>query len=136
MTKRFADDNRRLGYFANDIQVICPNCEKNACIISENKTRLICKHCGKNEEKRLPYPYHLFETEKLVLKIKCCGELLWFFNKDHMHYIREFVEAELRTQPTASTASLIATLPKWIQKGDNRKEILKAMDKLEKYDCN
>ncbi|MCH5585105.1 hypothetical protein MK805_08990 [Shimazuella sp. AN120528] len=66
----------------------------------------------------------------LVLQIPCCGKTLWAYNREHLMYLKSYVEAELR-EHYPYYLSVESMLPNWIKSAKNRKLILKAIAKLE-----
>ena len=148
--------------FIKDIYVICPSCGGQAIIRSpefsfrqrdEHTIKLVCTKCGHN--KRLdekgtsvlsvssnkvitgrylviggpidPY-FHL----PLWLTIKCCDNLLWAYNYEHLDFLRLHVEAKLRERNTREMAnkSLGSRLPKWMTSKKNREIVIKCIDEL------
>jgi len=75
------------------------------------------------------FRYHLW------LQTSCCSRALWTYNLRHLEFIEAFVRAKLRERKPHelygwSNQSLFFRLPKWIQLGKNREEILKAIAKI------
>ena len=113
--------------------------------------KLICSNCGYNKREESPkgIAQTLFSTRKdissyvviggnfdwyfqesLWLQTECCSETLWFYNKTHLEFIENYVEAKLRERTPNENSSLASRLPKWIKSAKNREEILKAIGKL------
>ncbi|MCM3124486.1 MULTISPECIES: hypothetical protein [unclassified Mesobacillus] len=67
----------------------------------------------------------------LYLQIACCGHTLWAYNLEHLEYIKNYVEAEIRENGTYYL-SVESRLPFWIKSTKNRDAVLKAISKLEK----
>lgn len=67
----------------------------------------------------------------LFLQEEIRGHLLWFYNLDHLNYIRAYVQAELRERTQVSKWSIITRLPNWVKVGKTRTRILRAMDQME-----
>jgi hypothetical protein len=66
----------------------------------------------------------------LYLQSSCCGKTLWFYNHEHLNYVKAYVEAELRDN-YPYYRSVESTLPKWIKAAMNRETISKTIAKLE-----
>ncbi|WLD93783.1 hypothetical protein [Alkalihalobacillus sp. AL-G] len=66
----------------------------------------------------------------LYLQIPCCGHTLWAYNHEHLQYLRNYVEAELR-ENGAYYLSVESKLPFWMKAAKNRETVLKAIQKLE-----
>jgi DNA-directed RNA polymerase subunit RPC12/RpoP len=139
MDRRFKAPNKSVYDFYNKIYIECPRCRSRAVITkkSMNKTELkdievlACEKCGYLKEGSLLY---LQEHPELWLKVKCCGQILWALNENHLDYIEGFVKAMLREQVQSDLGcynqSIASRLPKWIQDSKNREEILKGISKL------
>jgi len=67
----------------------------------------------------------------LWLQASCCGEILWAYNRDHLNFLEDYVQATLREGlPEQVTAffrnkTMASRLPKWIKRAKNRQKILK-----------
>lgn len=66
----------------------------------------------------------------LYLQIACCGHTLWAYNLDHLKYIKNYVEAELR-ENGPYYLSVESRLPFWVKSSKNREAVVKAISKLE-----
>lgn len=66
----------------------------------------------------------------LYLQIPCCGHTLWAYNLEHLNYLKQYVQAELR-ENMPYYLSVESRLPVWIKSSKNRTTILKAISKLE-----
>lgn len=66
----------------------------------------------------------------LYLQIPCCGHTLWAYNAEHLAYIKEYVEAELR-ENGAYYLSVESRFPFWMKSAKNRDAVVKAILKLE-----
>ena len=99
-----------------------------------------CSNCGKESELEITWYRGDIHTPgcdpffglPLYLREPVKGEMIWFYNKDHMNYIKAYVEADLRNRVTDGKWTIITRLPNWMKDGKNRGRILKAIAKLEK----
>ncbi|PAQ15652.1 hypothetical protein CD798_05465 [Bacillaceae bacterium SAOS 7] len=66
----------------------------------------------------------------LYLQISCCSHTLWAYNLQHLEYLKNYVEAELR-ENHPYYLSIESRLPLWIKAAKNREIVLKAIEKLE-----
>ncbi len=114
-----------LSEFSNEIILECINCGASA--ILKNK-RIICEKCGFNKilTENSTYSYNLW------FSMDCCGEELWAYNRKHLNFLKEHVEATLRERNDLpfSNKSLGSRLPKWMTSSKNRENVLKAIEKL------
>lgn len=109
-----------------EILISCPSCSDCAWIRSiaylgsERKfvAKCFCSRCAKtwqfepggygpNDSK--PYLYM-----PLRLQTRCCGEVLWAFNKKHLDLLELYVSQTLRKRPLNFKGSLQSRLPRWI----------------------
>lgn len=142
MSKRFKDEGKTIYDFLQEFYIKCPQCgkfaviktfpDKNGSYLYYQKRSLICDNCGFNKVyKNIPGP--VGSDYPLWLDVKCCGERLWAYNLAHLEYIEKFVGATLREHFHNSgwkNSSMASRLPKWIQDGSNRDEILKCIEKM------
>ena len=56
---------------------------------------------------------------------------LWLYNEQHLHFIRDFVGASLRTRVPNCNGSIASRLPKWIKRASMRAPVLKALSRLQ-----
>ena len=70
----------------------------------------------------------------LYLQIPCCGHILWAYNLEHLDYIKQYIEAELRGD-RPYYLSVESRLPLWMKSAKNREPVLKAIQKLEQKAC-
>lgn len=111
--------------FSNEIILECNNC--GLSVILRNK-RVVCRQCGYNKtlEENSTYSYNLW------FSIDCCGEELWAYNRKHLNFLKEHIEATLRERNDLpfSNKSLGSRLPKWMTSKKNRESVLKSIQKL------
>lgn len=129
--------------FISLIYVICPTCHKRAVVetpqIASGLVRLTCSHCGLNKEKQtsrytLRKSADPFSALRLWLTTRCGDNQLWAYNYDHLKFLREHVEAQLRERNGLAmrNQSLGSRLPKWMLAKKRRKSILKSIERLER----
>lgn len=152
-----ADPTLRLTDFAYLFLVRCPRCQRCARVIPEpdatrdivspyfvKRVRLLCSYCGAIKEMdkctrmRVGGPCDWYFYLPLYLQIPCCGHVLWALNLEHLRYLAEYIQADIREGSTTRSAhvtttygiNMIARLPKWIKSAKNRNEIIKCIHKL------
>lgn len=60
------------------------------------------------------------------------GNLLWAYNRSHLHDVKEYVGAKLRERRTTRYTTMVEKLPTFIKEAKNREAILKAIEKMER----
>ena len=71
----------------------------------------------------------------LWLQMRCCGELLWAYNAEHLAFLEAFVGARLRERRRSaeygwSNGALASRLPAWLKSRKHREEVLACIDRL------
>jgi hypothetical protein len=131
------------GYCQGSINLPCGYCGSRLNFVSKptkelyrNKS-LKCEACHKEKEYEMfwaPYKGNLpsdpFFGYDLWLQTNVKGNVLWGYNKEHLEYIKFYIEASLREDNSRHKYSLIANLPKWMTIAKNRDNIVKKIDKL------
>jgi transcription elongation factor Elf1 len=147
-----------------DIWVVCPKCSKKALVFTmENiegaektkETKFVCSSCGLNkkltENPIATTNYSNYSKGKsayltlggdvdpffqlpLWLRVEVEGNVLWAYNPQHLKFLSEYIEANLRerNQTTNSNQSLGSRLPKWMTSKKNRDLVIKKIRCLEK----
>ena len=146
--ERFKDSRERIYSFHDELLVRCPHCDSCAILrcIDPDKVdffaprRFSCTACGSSKDLSKQkieswYTVDDYLGYPLWLETSCCGETLWAYNLRHLEFIEAFVRAKLRERKPDelygwSNRSLFSRLPKWIQSGKNREEIIKAIAKI------
>ena len=146
--ERFKDTRETIYSFQDEFLVRCPCCDSCAIVrcIDPDKVdsfaprRFSCTACGSSKkwsEKKIERWYTVddYFHYPLWLQTSCCGKTLWAYNLRHLEFIEAFVRAKLRERKPHelhgwSNKSLFSRLPKWIQSGKNREEIIKAIAKI------
>lgn len=102
-------------------------------------TELECLSCQSKIEEEIIWfqdghsrPYDPFFGLPLWFAIDVGGEILWAYNRHHLVFIKDYVEAKLRQRTPNRNSSLVSRLPSWIKHKKNRDKILKAISKIER----
>jgi len=148
--ERFKDTREDIYSFQNEFLVRCPFCDSCAIVrfIDPDKVdrfappRFSCTACGSSKDwsKQKIESWYSEAVDNyfhypLWLQTSCCSRTLWAYNLRHLDFIEAFVGAKLRERKPHelygwSNKSLFSRLPKWIQSGKNREEIIKAIAKI------
>lgn len=100
---------------------------------------LKCLACNQEKEYEIKW-YRYIKDEandpyfgmELLLKAEIRDNLIWFYNFEHLNYIKKYILSDIRNDSKASKYSLIFKLPKFIKLRKNQDIIIKNMQKLEK----
>lgn len=102
-----------------------------------------CESCEKEREYEVNWRKSLNDWTidphfgmDLLIHISIKSNTLWFYNIDHLRYIRDYVQAKIRDDNNRHKYSLISNLPQWILAAKNRDIIVKKVTKLEKEVSN
>jgi len=128
---RFQDDGKYLSEFLSYRIVQCPECTHPLKLTLT--TAIHCSKCSYlkiNDNTDLGNNLYLFEELKDYIQIRCCGELLWSANFEHLDFIEKYVSSKLRERKPNVNRSLASRLPNWIKDKKNRDDILKAIQKF------
>lgn len=134
--KRFQLKSKTLMAFMHQILVRCPRCEQRADIIVHEEVLLSCLACGyvrmySDQGIRVERgAYDPFFRLPLYLQTNCCGHILWAYNQEHLVYMRQYVEADIRTSD-GPNRSMESRLPKWMKQKHNREDVSRAIKRLE-----
>lgn len=97
-----------------------------------------CQSC--HREKDYSLKWYRYKEEKptdpyfgleLCLQTDIKGKIIWFYNIDHLKYLKDYIASKLREDDGRHKYSLITNLPQWIKLAKNRNLILKKIDRLE-----
>ncbi len=144
--KRFRDDKSILDYFTDIILIHCPKCNEKAELYDQNNGfgKTVCK-CGYFKVERI----NLFGfvrndcsvapimIKKLWLQKEYKGNLFWATNYEHLAFLKEYIQAEIRERiyETDNYAirnqTMISRLPQFIKSRKNRDDLLKIISQLE-----
>jgi hypothetical protein len=145
--ERFVDTGTKVYDLGDEFLVVCPKCSGRGLVtyLDELPTRASerffaprrfvcheCMHRAKWRAKQISVggPLDWYFGFPLWLQIPCCGEILWANNIEHIEILRSYVNATLRERTKKGRNSFLSKLPKWIGAAKNRKEIVKALDRL------
>jgi len=151
------------GFIKFDIMVVCPSCSKLAIVKTnqytflnkdESEIKTICTNCGFN--RRLSEkPKSILSASKnniitgryiviggavdpffhlpLWFKTSFDSNELWAYNKEHIEFLKQHIEAKLRERNGQEPAnkSLGSRLPKWMNAKRNREPLLKILTELQ-----
>ncbi|MBL7976440.1 MAG: hypothetical protein JNJ85_16090 [Candidatus Kapabacteria bacterium] len=107
----------------------------------QSKMKVKCKTCGIEKFYETKYELTYANSNQatdpylglpLWLQQPFEGHILWAYNFDHLHYLKEYVGAKLREAPSGGKHSLAWKLPNFIKVAKNRDRILKTIGRLEK----
>lgn len=116
--------------------------------IGHESKRFICEKCGytkdihpkKRWDNLWAFPFEHYDEKQgvdwyfgypLFLQTRCCGQMLWFFNYEHLSHIETYIQQTVRPSGLYYL-SPESRLPKWMKDSKNRKEVLKAIDRLKR----
>ncbi|RYZ24004.1 MAG: hypothetical protein EOO16_02745 [Chitinophagaceae bacterium] len=144
--------------FANDILVRCPRCDRQALVQKrdgERGARLSCPHCGYNRQTtgrrrffqvgglnagvlpewsvmRFGGPYDPYFRQELWLNAPVGPDYLWAYNRAHLDLLEQHVAARQRDRSRLPNrnSSIGSRLPAWMSAAQNRKAILKIIERL------
>jgi len=124
------------------ILVACDKCGKCATLRKftfprtkkaiEHRGECVCLHCGHQWSIRVDVAF--FTAGPLWLKTTVHQNVLWVLNREHLDFLEQFIEADLREErmPERSTRRLSSALPPWMLAAKNRDDVVRALKKLRK----
>lgn len=161
MTERAPKEPVTIWSFIGACRVACPRCAREAFVrgdVDRDVARLTCAECGHVGEWQGPgrsLRYGFVAGDNLAgslvlgapidpyfhcdvwLRARCCGELLWAYNNDHLAFLKAYVAAPLRERvrdPDHDEGTrnrlLESRLPKWMIAAKNRQAVLQGLSKL------
>ena len=113
--------------------------------IRENKVKyptilVTCAYC-KQEKAYKPLREKVLTTSRLPtdpifglqlwLQAEFGGYVLWAYNHQHLHYLKDYIAARLREKNGISRRTLALKLPQFIKSAKNRDALLKLIAKME-----
>ncbi len=69
---------------------------------------------------------------ELWLQTDFRGNVLWANNREHLDYLKRYIQARLRERNDRQGFTLVEKLPQFIKSAKNREALLKEIEKLEK----
>lgn len=131
MSERFIDNGESAySFMKNELLVTCPQCQQCAYGFID-PTKIICHKCGLSKTyETYSYGNGTFCGEDLWLKANCCSEKLWAYNKEHLEFIEQYVQAAIRERKPNVNQSLASRLPQWMKRSGNREKILRSVHEL------
>jgi len=164
MTERAPKEPVTLWSFIGECRIVCRKCAKEALVRHDPErdvARLTCGECAHVREWQGPcgsYRHGFVPGENLEgslvlgapidpffhcdvwLRVRCCGELLWAYNNDHLAFLKAYVAAPLRERardPDHNEGTrnrlLESRLPKWMIAAKNREAVLAGISKLASF---
>ena len=133
MDERFNDNGEFIFDFMDEILVNCPKCQgcANGFFSLAEPAKIICQKCGLYKIYDMySYGNGNFCGEELWLKIHCCSNYLWAYNKKHLEFIEQYIKANIRQRKPNVNQSIVSRLPQWMKKASNREKILRCDDLL------
>jgi hypothetical protein len=161
--ERFVDEGQTWNDFAEVMYVRCPRCGRCAEVRriandeqeieaytakyggSKNFLRIFsprklsCGFCGYNRvrnERSLSRrgPYDWYFGVPLWLQTRCCGDVLWVLNEEHLDFLEGYVGAKQRVkageEAILRNSTMASRLPRWMKSAKNREEVLRGIGKL------
>ena len=140
-----------------EILVVCPRCRACAYITPHpaakpssvdyfTPRRVVCRDCGYIKEwegQELGFDWYgdpdpmrdSYFGLPLWLQPRCCGHVLWAYNRHHLGIIEKYIQAQLRVcHPDPKLGwynkRLVNRLPEWMIIAKHRQAVLEAIAKL------
>ena len=134
--------------FDQEIKFFCSNCAEKVIRLVENVkvkkefVKVKCPNCQTTN----PYKPRYIKKEwiyksdgngdpflnlPLWLSGKVKNYIFWAYNYEHLEYLKNYVQAKLRTRHNGAYSSMVERLPSWLKSEKNRNEIVKRIEKLE-----
>lgn len=143
---RFKDNGERLINFGEEFLVVCPNCKNCANVIPKYKevkfnknvysqidsAKLTCLSCGYSKIKEKVDTVYLGDYDfyfklPLWLEERCKKDKIWAYNYNHLNFLENYINSDIKEQDNTYNKSYISRLPAWIKKGSNKEDILKVI---------
>lgn len=144
MTNRFHDQNLRITDFQQEVDVVCPKCQKKALATvnyEDKQAKLICKHCGYIDIKESAVTFlgvhdyfrtaaHVYFDAELWYLTPFKNDVFFAYNDAHLNYLEQYIGAKLREHKDRSHFTFLEKLPKFYHEAKNRNTLLKLISKL------
>jgi hypothetical protein len=91
-----------------------------------------CNHCDfqKIAPKQEGNHLWIYPTLETYIQVRCCGEILWAVNIEHLNFLEDYVKAKLRERQPNINRSISSRLPQWIKNRKNREDILRCIQQI------
>lgn len=103
----------------------------------ERTTPVNCGGCGREESYELHW--NRFDKDPLKdpffglplwLTTDFKGHSMWFYNLEHLHYVKSYIASPLRSGGSRGKYSLVANLPGWMTAAKHRDGVVQRLEKL------
>ena len=153
-TIRFRNTQETLDSFVDEYLVVCPQCAACARVVPIDvqqsslfaPRRVVCHTCGYTKDWQeqtihLGDEYDSYFGLPLWLQTGVGDKIVWAYNLRHLNLIEAFVRASLRERRADPKTgwrnkSVASRLPNWIKAAKNRKQILKAIERIKQKLAN
>jgi len=109
------------------LRVNCPRCDTLANSATVQKIRPVqvsyCQEIIQGRERYTGYPLYFLDYLD--------GEPIWALNREHLDYLINYIEADLRKEPHGKYGQSWA-IPKFMKLAKNRNRVLKVLKRLHK----
>ncbi|MEI5906237.1 hypothetical protein WAK64_04010 [Bacillus spongiae] len=137
---KFKDNGESIDYFIVNFSILleCLTCNKVVVATRNNDEelgfRFICCNCGIVHKNN---PMDSWERDTFYgfntwLNTNCCGQTLWAYNKEHLHFMEGYILSTLRERVPNLNQSLASRLPNWMKSAKNREELTNGFKILRK----
>ena len=120
---RFKDENLSASDFYNEVDVVCPACNRSASAKADYtalKARLLCLNCFYDKEISvavakdgwLQAAAHSFFRAALWLQHPFKNDVFWACNQKHLQYLEAYIAAGLREHTGRTHFTLLEKLPR------------------------
>jgi len=138
----------RIKTYDQEIKFFCSNCAEKVNIyregikVKKEYVKVKCPKCKTTESHKPRYIEQdwIYKSDgvgdpflnlPLWLSTKISNNIFWAYNHDHLNYLKEYIQAKLRTRHDGMYTSMVEKLPSWMKSEKNRIEIIKRIEKLE-----
>jgi hypothetical protein len=92
--------------------------------------------CGATKVNKLTPSMHLgapvdpYLRLPLWLRTEIRGHVLWAYNRKHLEFLQQYIQADLRQRVPNRNASLASRLPVWMKSAKLRADVVSALDSM------
>lgn len=99
---------------------------------------VVCNNCQKKLDYKLTWSR--YKDDKTIdpyfgldlwMQVNIKSKTLWLYNLEHLHYLRDYIQAKLREDDNRHKYSMITNLPQWVKSAKNKELIIKKLNQLE-----